>query len=199
MSNFKVEVVRESAMNISGKNVFYCHETNCLYWCDVLGAQICKLDLNTNRLSMCRILNERTICFIIPIREMKDQFIVGAGRKLMMVNWDGKTTMAQPIRVLCEIPVDGVRINQCKVDRQGRLFFGTMINEEQGNFLNYQKRIGSFYRFSMSHGLVELKDKVGLSNGIAWNNNWTKMYFVDSFDLNIYEFDYDLMTGNISK
>lgn len=199
MSNFKVEVVRESAMNISGKNVFYCHESNCLYWCDVLGAQICKLDLNTNHLSMCRILNERTICFIIPIREMKDQFIVGAGRKLMMVNWDGNTTMAQPIRVLCEIPVDGVRINQCKVDRQGRLFFGTMINEEQGNFLNYQKRIGSFYRFTMSQGLVELKDKVGLSNGIAWNNNWTKMYFVDSFDLNIYEFDYDLMTGNISK
>lgn len=199
MSNFKVEVVRESAMNISGKNVFYCHESNCLYWCDVLGAQICKLDLNANHLSMCRILNERTICFIIPIREMKDQFIVGAGRKLMMVNWDGNTTMAQPIRVLCEIPVDSVRINQCKVDRQGRLFFGTMINEEQGNFLNYQKRIGSFYRFTMSQGLVELKDKVGLSNGIAWNNNWTKMYFVDSFDLNIYEFDYDLMTGNISK
>lgn len=186
-------------MNISGKNVFYCHETNCLYWCDVLGAQICKLDLNTNQLSMCRILNERTICFIIPIREMRDHFIVGAGRKLMMVNWDGNMTMATPIRVLCEIPVDGVRINQCRVDRQGRLFFGTMINEEQGNFLNYQRRIGSLYRFTMSQGLVELRDKVGLSNGIAWNSNWTKMYFVDSFDLSIYEFDYDLMTGNISK
>ena len=45
MSNFKVEVVRESAMNISGKNVFYCHESNCLYWCDVLGSQILQIEL----------------------------------------------------------------------------------------------------------------------------------------------------------
>jgi pyruvate kinase len=117
MTSFKVETVRESAMNISGKNIFYCHDTNCLYWCDVLGAQICKLDLNSNRLSMCRILNERTICFIVPIRDMKDQFIVGAGRRVMMVNWDGITSMAQPMRVLCEISVDGVRINQCKVKK----------------------------------------------------------------------------------
>lgn len=113
--NFKVEAVRESAMNISGKNIFYCHDANSLYWCDVLGAQICKLDLNTNLLSMCRILSERTICFIVPIKDMKDQFIVGAGRKVMMVSWNGKSTMAEPIRVLCEVPVDGVRINQCKV------------------------------------------------------------------------------------
>lgn len=186
-------------MNISGKNVFYCHETNCIFWCDALGAQICKLNLNTLHLSMCRILNERSISFIVPIKDMKDQFIVGAGRKLMMVNWDGETTMAQPIRVLYEIPVDGVRINQCKVDKHGRLFFGTMINEESGDFLNYQTRAGSLYRFTLSQGLTELRSKVGLSNGIAWNNNWSKMYFVDSYDLIIYEFDYDLMTGNVSK
>ncbi|KAG5674374.1 hypothetical protein PVAND_004348 [Polypedilum vanderplanki] len=199
MSAYKVEQVRESVMNISGKNIFYCHDTNFLFWCDVLGGQICKLDLCTNRISMCRIKDERIISFIIPIEGFKDQFIVGAGKKLMIINWDGVTTMAHVMKILCEIPVNGIRINQCKVDKQGRLFFGTMISEESGSFFNLQKRVGSFYRFTMDEGLVELKDRIGLSNGIAWNKNFTKMFYVDSYDLNIYEFDYDLTSGNIGN
>jgi gluconolactonase len=197
MSSFKAEQVRESVMNISGKNLFYCHDTNFLYWADVLGGQICKLDLCTNRMSMCRIKDERTIVFAVPIEGAKDQFIVGAGKRLIAVNWDGVTTMAHVVRVLCDIPVNGVRINQCRVDRRGRLFFGTMISEEFGSFFNLQKRAGSLYRFTMDEGLVELKERVGLSNGIAWNKSDTKMFYVDSYDLNVCEFDYDLTSGNI--
>lgn len=197
MSTYKVEQVRESVMNISGKNIFYCRDTNFLFWTDVLGGQICKLDLCTSRMSMCRIKDERTISFIMPIEGLKDQFIVGAGRRLMLVNWDGITTMAHAMKVLCEIPVSGVRINQCKVDKRGRLFFGTMISEEFGSFFNLQKRAGSLYRFTMAEGLVELRDRIGLSNGIAWNKAFTKMFYVDSYDLNVYELDYDLMSGNI--
>jgi sugar lactone lactonase YvrE len=74
-----------------------------------------------------------------------------------------------------------------------------MISEEHGNFLNFQKHSGSLYQFTINKGLVELKKNIGLSNGIAWNDNFTKMFFVDSYDLTIYEFDYDLMTGTISE
>lgn len=186
-------------MNISGKNIFYCRGTNVLYWTDVLGGQICKLDLTTSRISMCRLLNERIISFIIPVDGIKDQFVVGAGKKLLLINWDGVTTMAHSTRVLCEVPVEGVRINQCKVDRKGRLFFGTMISEDFGSFINFQRRVGGIYRFTMKEGLVEVKDKVGLSNGIAWNENFTKFFYVDSYELRVYEFDYDLDTGNVGK
>jgi gluconolactonase len=199
MSTYKVEQVRESVMNISGKNVFYCHDANFLLWTDVLGGQICKLDLCTNRMSMCRIKDEKMVSFIVPIEGAKDQYVVGAGKRLLFVIWDGVTTMANVVKVLCDIPVTGVRINQCRVDRRGRLFFGTMISEEFGSFFNMQRRVGGLYRFTMEEGLVEVKDRVGLSNGIAWNKGDTKMFFVDSYDLNVYEFDYDLMSGNIGE
>lgn len=74
-----------------------------------------------------------------------------------------------------------------------------MISEEQGDVFNLQKRIGSLYRYTMGEGLVQIKDNVGLCNGIGWNNAYNKMFFIDSFDTKIYEFDFDVKTGGISK
>lgn len=200
MSNFKVEQIHDSVMNLVGKNMFFCKDTNVLFWCDVLGGVVFKMDLNNNnKMSMFKILGENVICFCVPIVGKKDQFIVGAGRRILLVNWDGIHTMGQIVKVLGEVPVNGVRINQMRVDKQGRLFFGTMINEEQGDVFDMHKRIGGFYRFTMHDGVVVLKDNIGMGNGFVWNNNYTKMYFIDSFDLSILEFDYDIKTGNISK
>lgn len=199
MTTYKVDYVRDSVMNICGKNLFYWSDTNSLLWTDIYGGQICKLDLSTNNFAVCRIRDEKFISFIVPIDGMKDEFIVGANKKLILVNWDGLTTMAITTRTLCEIPVNGVRINQCKVDKQGRLFFGTMISEEYGNFINLQKRAGCLYRYTMEDGLVEMKAGIGLSNGIAWNKTDTKMFYVDSYDLMLYEFEYNLKTGTMSK
>jgi gluconolactonase len=200
MSNFKVEQIHESVMNLLGKNLFHCNDTNVLYWCDILGGQILRMDLNNNNtIRVFRILGERTISFCVPIKGKKDQYIVGAGRRLLLVNWDGNTTIGQIAKVLGEIPINGVRINQVNVDKQGRLYFGTMISEEQGDVMDLHKRIGGLYRFTSAEGLVQLKDNVGVGNGIAWNSNFSKMFFTDSFDLSIYEFDFDLKTGNISK
>lgn len=186
-------------MNICGKNLFYCHDTNSLYWADVLGGQICKLDLCTNHINVCRIADEKFVSFIVPIEGLSDEFIVGANRKLLIVNWDGHSTMAHTIRTLCEVPTERVRINQCKVDKKGRLFFGTMISEEYGSFINLQKRAGCLYRYTMDEGLVELRSKIGLSNGIAWNKDDTKMFYVDSYELKLYEFDYNAMDGTIGE
>lgn len=200
MSNFKVEHIHESVMNFVGKNIFHCKDTNVLFWTDILGGQIFKMDLNNhNKMFMFRIIGEKIVSFCIPIHGKKDQFIVGAGNRVLLVTWDGLHTMGQIVKVLCEIPVNGVRINGYAVDNQGRLFFDTMINEEFGTVFDANKRIGGLYRYTMHDGLVQLKEKVGLGNGIVFNVNYTKMYFVDSYDLNIQEFDYDFKTGNISK
>jgi len=197
MSNFTIEHVRESVMSLVGKNLFFDKDINVLFWTDVLGGQIFKLDLNNNMINVCRILGEKTISFVVPIKGKRDQFIVGAGKRLLQITWDGVHTIGQIQKVLGELQNNGARFNQFKVDKQGRLFFGTMINEEQGDVVDHNKRIGALYRFTMQEGIVLLKDSVGMGNGIVWNNQFNKMYFVDSFDTNIIEFDYDLKTGNI--
>lgn len=200
MSNFKVETMPESVMNFVGKNLFHCKDTNMMYWCDILGGTVFKMDLsNHNKLHMFRLLGEKIISFCVPIHGKKDQFIVGAGRRLMLVTWDGTHSMGQIVKVLCEIPVTGVRFNQFKVDKMGRLWFGTMINEEHGDVFDMNKHICSLYRYTVQDGLKMMKDKIGMGNGITFNTTFTKMYFIDSYELMVNEFDYDLKTGTMSK
>lgn len=199
MSNFTIEHVRESVMNLVGKNLFFDKDSNNLFWCDVLGGQIMKWNLNTNQMNVCRIVGEKIINFIVPVKGNQNQYIVGAGKKLLLVNWDGLNTIAQINKVLGEVNVNGVRINQVNVDKQGHLFFGTMINEEQGDVMNHQKRIGGLYKFTMKDGIVLIKDNVGMGNGIVWNHQFNKMWFIDSFDSSIYEYDYDFKTGMLSE
>jgi gluconolactonase len=199
MSNFTIEHVRESTMNLVGKNLFFDKDINVLFWTDVLAGQIFKLDLNNQMINACRILGEKTISFVVPIKGKRDQFIIGAGKRLLQITWDGQQTMGQIQKVLGEIQTNGARINEVSVDKQGRLFFGTMINEEQGDVMDHNKRLGGLYRFTMNEGIVLLKDNIGMGNGMVWNNQFNKMFFVDSFDNNVYEFDYDLKTGNIRE
>lgn len=200
MSSYKVDQIHESVMNLAGKNMFFCKDTNVLFWCDILGGVVLRMDLNNhNKMTMFRIVGEKTISFCVPIVGKKDQFIVGAGRRILHVTWDGIHTIGNITKVLGEVPVNGVRINGMRVDKMGRLFFGTMINEELGDMFDFNKRIGGIYRFTMTDGVVLLKDNIGMGNGMVFNNSFNKFYFVDSFDMNVFEFDYDVKTGNFSK
>lgn len=63
---------------------------------------------------------------------------------------------------------------------------------------NFTQRVGSLYRFTIEEGLVELKGKVGLSNGLAFNDKTNTFYHVDSYDLNVKQYLFDVKTGNIS-
>lgn len=186
-------------MNLIGKNLFFDKDNNFLYWTDVQGGQILKLNLTNNQMNVFRIVGEKIINFVVPVKGNQNQFIVGAGKKILLVNWDGQSTIGQINKVLGEVNVNGVRINQMNVDKQGHLFFGTMINEETGDVMNQQKRIGGLYRFTMKDGIVLIKDNVGMGNGITWNNQFNKMFFVDSYDSSIYEYDYDMKTGNLRE
>lgn len=40
---------------------------------------------------------------------------------------------------------------------------------------------------------------VNISNGMAWNKNNTKFYYIDSPSRSIYQYDFDAKNGNISN
>lgn len=60
-------------------------------------------------------------------------------------------------------------------------------------------RLGTFYRYTKAEGFVVLKQKIGVSNGLVWNEKNNKFYYIDSCDLDVKEYDYDPKTGNISN
>lgn len=138
-TNYKVEQVTGTTMNLIGEAPFYDGETDDLFWTDIIGGQIFRLDMTTNRVYTARILGESYVSFIIPVEGTTNQFIVGAGKRLLLVTWDGVHTMAQIVRILTELPFDGVRFNDATTDSRGRLYLGTMISEETGTIFDFKK------------------------------------------------------------
>jgi len=63
----------------------------------------------------------------------------------------------------------------------------------------FEKRLGTFYRYTNKEQFVPLKREIGVSNGLTWNEKTNKFYYIDSCDLDVKEFDYDPKTGNICE
>lgn len=63
----------------------------------------------------------------------------------------------------------------------------------------FEARLGSLYKYSSENGFDKLKSNISVSNGLTWNEKAKKMYYIDSCDLDVKEFDYDSVTGALCK
>lgn len=75
------------------------------------------------------------------------------------------------------------RLNDGKVDREGRFVVGSMDMGEEA-------KIGSMYRFSADLGLETLAAGFAISNGPCWSPDGATMYFADSAARAIYSYKY---------
>lgn len=83
--------------------------------------------------------------------------------------------------------IKGRRFNDGKVAADGLYYVGTTDDN----------RKGAFYRMD-NNGLTELFDCCGCSNGLDWNFDNTKMFYCDSREQKIEEFDFSISSHNIS-
>lgn len=93
--------------------------------------------------------------------------------------------------VLDEIPEErDSRFNDVIADPAGRVFCGTMATED---------RLGRFYRLDTDGKVTKLLEGIGCSNGMGFTADRKRMYYTDSIKREIYLFDYDEATGEISN
>lgn len=84
----------------------------------------------------------------------------------------------------------GNRFNDGKCDRRGRLFAGTMDNEEIAC-------TGTLYRLDPDLSVHVMATDVHLSNGLGWSPDDRVMYHTDTLRHVIWAYDFDLETGEI--
>jgi len=98
-----------------------------------------------------------------------------------------------------EPDLPGNRLNDGKADTSGRIWIGSMCtadNGVEGFDTDYKCNLHKIDRDFSCH----LMDRqVRLSNGIAWNKDNTKLYYVDSPTRNVFIYDFDLEAGTISN
>jgi len=89
------------------------------------------------------------------------------------------------------------RSNDGAPDAKGRFWIGTMQNnlEPDGEGTPIRRPVGSLWRVEAGKPPVAVLDEIGITNGVAWSPDWTKLYVVDSMVDRIYVCDFDLEAG----
>ena len=83
------------------------------------------------------------------------------------------------------------RFNDGKCDRQGRFWAGTMGSGDTPT--------SAFYRLDAGLECQTMRTGVGTSNGLGWSPDNKTMYYTDSPLHTIFAFDFDTVTGTLSR
>lgn len=84
------------------------------------------------------------------------------------------------------------RMNDGKVDSQGRFWAGSMAYTEEGH-------AGSLFRLGRDHSVTIVLAGLGISNGLGWSPDDRVMYHIDSLDQGVDAYDFDSETGQITN
>lgn len=84
------------------------------------------------------------------------------------------------------------RLNDGKVDKQGRFVFGSMDMLEKS-------ASGGLYRLDADLTLHTLDQGIICSNGPCWSPDGNTLYFADTWTGELWAYDYDQISGNVSN
>ncbi len=85
------------------------------------------------------------------------------------------------------------RFNDGKCDPSGRFWVGSMDNVKE------ERPMGKLYRVDHDGSVHVMDEGITISNGLCWSPDQTKMYYIDSPTKNLFAFDYDAATGDVSN
>jgi len=96
-----------------------------------------------------------------------------------------QTLIADPER-----DIRRTRMNDGKVDRQGRFLAGSMDYEER-------EPLAGLYRLDPDRTVTQLETGIIVSNGPCWSPDGGTFYFADSWARRIWAYKYDTTTGSL--
>ena len=165
-----------AARNRLGECPLWCERTGALYWTDIEGNTISRLQADGQVREWT--LPERVGCFAFC--ESPTQLLLGLASGIALFDLE---TQALSPTVAVEADQPTTRINDGRCDRQGRLVFGMFNPAEQP--------VGSFYRVHPDLRVERLPlRQVAVANSIAFSPDGATMYYTDSPKRTIWCLDY---------
>ncbi|XP_054771933.2 regucalcin-like isoform X1 [Lytechinus pictus] len=165
-----------------------------LLYVDILGQTVSRYNPGTGNTVKVNI--GKQVGAVIPTRSGRT--LVAATHEIGFLDWD-----SGQIETLIEVEKDRAetRFNDAKCDSSGRLWVGTMGFESLPPGLNEKVLPGlaSLYCLHPDKSLKTHLQGVGLSNGMAWAEDYKTMYYIDSFSGGVDAFDYDVASGTIAN
>ena len=176
--------VAAPARNILGEVPMWDAETGALWWVDIEGCLLQRLDAASGEVSVWT-LPERIGSFALR----RDGGIVCAfasGFAFYDLDTGRTDWIARP-----EADTPTNRFNDGKVDRQGRFWAGTMDD-------GLSARTGALYRLDPDLTVHRMETGIGISNALCWSPDDCRFYFADTMQQEIWSYDFTPATGGIA-
>lgn len=196
-SNFEVWTVEEPYVDCHcklGEGPFYEKETNTLRFVDIIQHRVHTVNLSEGPSSLQTIQLDRPVTVTADIEGVNPAEKILIGIKYGLAVLDRKTGTYEYVAKLTESPNERVRTNDGGADIKGRFWLGTMTDFNLGEF----QPEGGLFRFDSS-GSSELIKELTIPNSVGWSPDNKIMYFTHSTSSEIFAFDYDVETGEISN
>jgi L-arabinonolactonase len=172
--------------NELGEGVIWSPDHGEVQWTDIQGRRFWAYG-PSDGLSRMVALPDRLACFA-PLGGT----LLLAGFAGGLEVFDLATGARRPIAAI-ESDRPTTRVNDGKLDRQGRLVFGTMDEDPNG-----ARPIAQIYGYEAGSSPRVLASGVRIANSIAFSPDGRRMYFADTPQKLIRCYDYDLDSGELS-
>jgi L-arabinonolactonase len=180
----KIDVVAD-VKPILGEGPLWDHDAQRIYWMDSLGGVVYRATADGREL---RAWDMPAKIGSMALRKAGGAVVaLQSGFHLLDFETGDVKLIVDP-----EPDLPNTRLNDGKVDRAGRFVCGSMDTAESG-------KIGSLYSLGTDFRLKKLDHNIMVSNGPCWSLDNTTFYFSDSCTQEIWAYNYDIATGNVSN
>jgi L-arabinonolactonase len=174
-----------------GEGAFWCSDEQAVYWLDVpMPSRIHRFDPATGAHDTW------------PMPEMVTAMAKRSDGTLLVASENGLNifdprTAAYAHLGEIEPHRPANRSNDGAPDAKSRFWIGTMQNNlgPDGEGIPITGSVGSLWKIEAGKPPVAVLDEIGITNGVAWSPDSTKLYVVDSLVDQIYICDFDLEAG----
>lgn len=159
-----------------------------LLWVDILGCRFHRATLSRDGGAdeVRTMALDRHVGAVAPVAG--GGYVLAAGQGFLLVDEAGSVReLAQP-----EAGHVNVRMNDGACDPEGRFWAGTMAYDESPG-------AGTLYRLELDGRCSTVLTGLTISNGIGWSPDGATMYLSDSGTRSVEAFDFDGVTGAISR
>lgn len=157
-----------------------------LWWVDIKRGLLNRYSPHDQRNESWQV-SEMLSC-ALPLPGATNQLIVATRRNILAVDVNNKPEPDRLVASIDNFP-DNVRFNDAKIDPAGKLWIGTMDNEER-------EVCGRWLRYDLANGAcTEIASNFGVTNGPAFDTVNNFVYLTDSNLRRIYRGTFDRALG----
>lgn len=172
--------------NTLGEGVQWNADDGSFWWTDIPAARLYSYQLASQQLRHWQ-LPEPLACFAFAKQDSRLLAAFASGVAWYNLHTGEREWLAKP-----EAHLPGNRSNDGRCDRQGRFWWGTIVERDDG-------QCASLYSLAHTGQVVcHLRD-LRIANALCWSPDSRKLYHADSPSHSIRVYDFDAATGTLAN